>query len=387
MTENMTPVTPEAPAAAATAIAIVPEFEEALKSISVEIDDRQDPEQVEKERKKIYEAVRDVEKVDIRETADVFGFGAEIQSDLSHFSDTALANVKTKDLGEIGDMIGRLVVELKGFTTEDDKKKGLFGFLKKGASRIELLKTRYEDATTSVDSIVNALNSHKIQLLKDIVLLEELYNENLVYLKTLTVYIALGKKKLEEFRNGPVAEAVALAERTGLPEDAQAAKDLNDKAERFEKKIYDLELTRTIAVQMAPQIRLIQSSDTVMVEKIQSTIANTIPVWKSQMVMALGLEHSQQAMQAQQAVTDLTNELLRKNAEQLHMATTETAKAAERGIIDIETLTYTNQQLIDTMDEVMRIQAEGRDKRRAAEEQLRSIEDELKKKMLEFKNN
>ncbi len=373
-------------AATASATAIIPEFEEALKSISVEIDETQDPEQLAKERSKIYSAVREVERIDINETSDVFGFGAEIQSDLSHFSDTALGNVKTRDLGEVGDMIGRLVVELKGFSTEEEKKKGLFGRLKKGLSRVELLKTRYEAATVNVDAIIKALNSHKIQLLKDIVLLEELYNENLVYLKTLTVYIELGKKKLEAFRNGPVAEAVALAERTGLPEDAQAARDLNDKAERFEKKLYDLELTRTIAVQMAPQIRLIQSADTAMVEKIQSTIANTIPIWKSQMVMALGLEHSQQAMSAQQAVTDLTNELLKKNADQLHMATVATAKAAERGVIDVETLAYTNQQLIDTMDEVIRIQAEGKEKRHAAEEQLRSIEDELKKKMLEFKN-
>ena len=366
------------------ATAIVPEFEAALKSIDIEIDTNQDAEKQEKERRSIYNAIRDVEKTDIKDTADVFAFGSEIQGDLSRFSDTALASVKAKDLGEVGDMISKLVLELKGFTTEETKK-GFFSWFKKKASKIQLLKTRYEEATVNVDEIVKALNSHKITLLNDIVLLDELYDENQAYFKTLTVYIAMGKKKLEAFRNGEIAEAVALAQRTNLPEDAQAAKDLNDKADRFEKKLYDLELTRNISIQMAPQIRLIQSSDTVMVEKIQSTVVNTIPVWKSQMVMALGIEHSQQAMEAQQAVTNLTNELLKKNADALHMATVETAKAAERGIIDIETLNYTNQQLIDTMDEVLKIQNEGKEARRAAEEQLKNIENELKAKLLEFK--
>ena len=369
----------------ATATAVIPEFEEALKKIDVEIDTNQDPEKQEKERKAIYDAIRDVEKTDIKETADVFAFGSEIQGDLSHFSDTALAKVKAKDLGEVGDMISNLVVQLKGFTVDEKQKKGLFSWFKKKVNRIELLKTRYDNAATNVDEIVKALNSHKVTLLNDVVLLDELYDENLKYFKTLTVYIGMGKQKLEEFRKTEVAEAVALAQRTNLPEDAQAAKDLNDKADRFEKKLYDLELTRNISIQMAPQIRLLQSSDTVMVEKIQSTIVNTIPVWKSQMVMALGIEHSQQAMEAQQAVTNLTNELLKKNAESLHMATVETAKAAERGIIDIETLTYTNQKLIDTMDEVLRIQNEGREKRREAEQTLRNIEQELKAKLLEFK--
>ena len=369
----------------AAAQAVIPEFEEALKKIDVEIDTNQDPEKQEKERQAIYDAIREVEKTDIKETADVFAFGGEIQGDLSRFSDTALSKVKAKDLGEVGDMISKLVVELKGFTVEDEKKKGLFGIFKKTANRIEMLKSRYDTAAVNVDEIVKALNSHKITLLNDIVLLDELYDENLKYFKTLTVYIGLGKEKLEKFRNTEVAEAVALAQRTNLPEDAQAAKDLNDKADRFEKKLYDLELTRNISIQMAPQIRLIQSSDTVMVEKIQSTIVNTIPVWKSQMVLALGIEHSQQAMEAQQAVTNLTNDLLKKNAENLHMATVATARAAERGVIDIETLTYTNQKLIDTMDEVLQIQNEGKEKRRAAEETLKNIENELKQKLLEFK--
>ena len=366
------------------ATAIVPEFEAALKSIDIEIDTNQDAEKQEKERRSIYNAIRDVEKTDIKDTADVFAFGSEIQGDLSRFSDTALASVKAKDLGEVGDMISKLVLELKGFTA-DEQRKGFFSWFKKKASKIQLMKTRYEEATVNVDEIVKALEKHKITLLTDIAQLDGLYDENQAYFKTLTVYIAMGKKKLEEFRNGEIAEAVALAQRTNLPEDAQAAKDLNDKADRFEKKLYDLELTRNISIQMAPQIRLIQSSDTVMVEKIQSTIVNTIPVWKSQMVLALGIEHSQQAMEAQQAVTNLTNEMLKKNADTLHMATVETAKAAERGIIDIETLNYTNRQLIDTMDEVLKIQNEGKEARRAAEEQLKNIETELKAKLLEFK--
>ena len=290
-----------------------------------------------------------------------------------------------KDLGEAGDMIGQLVLQLKGFSVDEEQKKGIFGFFKKSVDRVTMLKNRYEDASENVDDIVKALTSHKIQLLNDIILLDELYAENLVYFKTLSVYIEMGKKKLEEFRANDVEAARQLAERTGLPEDAQAAKDLADKAERFEKKIYDLELTRNISIQMAPQIRLIQSSDTVMAEKIQSTLTNTIPLWKSQMVLALGLEHSQQAMEAQRAVTDLTNELLRKNAEKLHTATVGTAREAERGIIDIETLTHTNQMLIQTMDEVLTIQNEGREKRRAAEQELQNIETELKKKILEFR--
>lgn len=367
-----------------TATAIVPEFEETLKNLDIEIDANQDPEKLQKERASVYEAIRDVEKTDIKETSDVFAFGNAIQNDLSRFSDTALANVKTKDLGEVGDMIGKLVLELKGFSVDAEPKKGIFAWFKKKVDKIAVLKTRYEDASTNVDAIVKALNSHKITLLNDIVLLDQLYDENLVYFKTLTVYIQMGKQKLEAFRNNEIAEAYALAQRTNLPEDAQAAKDLSDKADRFEKKIYDLELTRNISIQMAPQIRLLQSSDTVMVEKIQSTIANTIPVWKSQMVMALGLEHSQQAMEAQQAVTDLTNDLLRKNADQLHMATVATAKAAERGVIDIETLNYTNQQLINTMDEVLQIQKDGKEKRRAAEEELKNIENQLKQKLMEF---
>ncbi len=369
----------------ATATAVVPELEEALKSINIEIDEHQDPDMVSRERKAVYDAVRDIGKSDIRDTTDIFSYGSGVQGDLSKFSDTALNKVKMKDLGEAGEMIGKLVNQLKGFSVEEEEKKGIFGFLKKSIDRVATLKVRYEEAADSVDDIVKALTSHKIQLLNDIILLDTLYAENLVYFKTLSVYIEMGKKKLDEFRAKEVEEAHALAERTGLPEDAQAAKDIADKADRFEKKLYDLELTRNISIQMAPQIRLIQSSDTVMAEKIQSSLTNTIPLWKSQMVLALGIEHSQQAMEAQRAVTDLTNDLLRKNAERLKMATVGTAREAERGIIDIETLTHTNQMLIETMDEVMAIQTEGREKRRAAEKELQNIEDQLRKKLLEYK--
>lgn len=367
----------------AAATPIIPEFEEALKELNIEIDLNQDADQVNKERKAIYDAMTDVQKMDIRETTDIFAYGTAAQSDLTRFSDTALNKVKMKDLGETGDMIANLVTELQGFDADEAPKTFFFGLFKKAVDRVALLKNRYEDASKNVDGIVKALTNHKIQLLNDVVLLDQLYNENLTYFKTLSVYIDMGKKKLEEFRNKDVAAAHALAERTGLPEDAQAAKDLADKADRFEKKLYDLELTRNISLQMAPQIRLIQSSDTVMAEKIQSTLNNTIPLWKSQMVLALGLEHSREAMEAQRAVTDVTNDLLKKNAEKLKMATVETAREAERGIIDIETLTHTNQMLIQTMDEVLVIQKEGKEKRRAAEAELANIESELKKKLLE----
>jgi len=367
----------------AYATPIIPEFEEALKALNIEIDTNQDAEQVEKERKAVYDAMTDVQKMDIRATTDIFTYGSAAQSELTRFSDTALNKVKMKDLGETGDMIAGLVTELQGFSADEEPKTFFFGLFKKAVDRVALLKNRYEDASKNVDGIVKALTNHKIQLLNDVILLDQLYAENLTYFKTLSVYIDMGKKKLEEFRTKDVAAAHALAERTGLPEDAQAAKDLVDKADRFEKKLYDLELTRNISLQMAPQIRLIQSSDTVMAEKIQSTLNNTIPLWKSQMVLALGIEHSREAMEAQRAVTDVTNDLLKKNAEKLKMATVETAREAERGIIDIETLTHTNQMLIQTMDEVLAIQKEGKEKGRAAEAELANIESELKKKLLE----
>ena len=281
------------------------------------------------------------------------------------FSDTALENVKTQDLGEIGELISNVVGELKDFDVQEEGK--FFGFFRKQTSKIENLKNKYDKAQANVEKITDSLQQHQVRLMKDSAMLDKMYEQNLNYFKELTMYILAGKKKLEETRNGKLAEMKNKAALSGLPEDAQAARDLDEKCSRFEKKLHDLELTRTIAMQTAPQIRLIQNNDTVMVEKIQTTIVNTIPLWKSQMVLALGIAHSAEAAQAQRQVTDITNELLRKNAETLHMATVETAKESERGIVDLETLQKTNADLIQTLDDVMRIQMEGRQKRQAAE--------------------
>ena len=323
-------------------------------------------------------------KIDVRDSNLVFSYGAAAQQNISQFSDAALKNVQTKDLDEVGNMISNLVVELKSFDTDDEEKGGLFGLFKKKLNNLEVLKAKYDHTEVNVNKIVEGLEQHQIQLLKDIAMLDKLYDQNLVYFKELSMYIVAGKKRLEDFRANEVEQARAKAEASGLPEDAQAAKDLADKADRFEKKLYDLELTRNISIQMAPQIRLIQSSNQIMAEKIQTSLVNTIPLWKSQMVLALGIAHTENAMKAQRAVTDLTNDLLRKNADKLHMATVETAKEAERGIVDIETLQHTNKMLIDTMDEVLTIQREGREKRRNAEQELANIENELKAKLLEL---
>ena len=325
-------------------------------------------------------------KIDVTDTNLVFQYGAGAQQKIAQFSDSALASVQTKDLGEVGDMMANLVAELKGFNADPDEKKGLFGFIRKNVDKMTLLKARYDEAEVNVNKIVSSLESHQVTLLKDIATLDQLYEMNLDYFKELSMYIAAGKKRLEEVRATDLAEATKRAEASGLAEDAQAAKDLADKCDRFEKKLYDLELTRNIAIQMGPQIRLIQNNDQVMAEKIQSTMVNTIPLWKSQMVIALGLHHAQEAMKAQRSVSDLTNDLLRSNAERLHTASVEVAKESERGIIDIETLTATNQRLIDTMDEVLAIQQDGRDKRRAAEGELARIEGELRSKLLEINN-
>ncbi|MBQ3268510.1 MAG: toxic anion resistance protein [Clostridia bacterium] len=322
-------------------------------------------------------------KIDVRDSNLVFSYGAAAQQNISQFSDAALKNVQTKDLDEVGNMISNLVVELKSFDTDDEEKGGLFGLFKKKLNNLEVLKAKYDHTEVNVNKIVEGLEQHQIQLLKDIAMLDKLYDQNLVYFKELSMYIVAGKKRLEDFRANEVEQARAKAEASGLPEDAQAAKDLADKADRFEKKLYDLELTRNISIQMAPQIRLIQSSNQIMAEKIQTSLVNTIPLWKSQMVLALGLAHTEHAMKAQRAVTDLTNDLLTKNAEKLHMATVETAKEAERGMVDIETLKHTNKLLIDTMDEVLEIQQQGKEKRRAAEQELATIEGELRAKILE----
>jgi len=277
------------------------------------------------------------------------------------------------------------VVELKGFNAEEEESKGFFGFFKKQSNNIQIMKAKYDKAEVNVQKITEGLEAHQIQLLKDIALMDRLYDQNLVYFKELSMYIAAGKKRLDEFRKNELQAAYDKANTSKLPEDAQAAKDLSDKADRFEKKIYDLELTRNISIQMAPQIRLIQSSNQMMAEKIQTSIVNTIPLWKSQMVLALGLAHTQEAMEAQRSVTDLTNELLKKNAEKLHMATIESVRESERGIIDLETLQETNKMLIETMDEVLNIQQQGREKRRNAEAELAHIENELRSKMLEIR--
>ena len=323
-------------------------------------------------------------KIDITNSSLVFQYGAGTQQNIASFSDTALNNVRSKDLGEVGDMIAGLVTELRSFDVDTEEKKGLFGFLRQKVDKMQLLKNRYDDVEVNVNKLVNELENHQVQLLKDIATMDQLYDMNLTYFKELSMYIAAGKEALEAFRSGPLAEARAKAQQSGLPEDAQHASDLAAKAERFEKKLYDLELTRNVAIQMAPQIRLLQNNNQVLAEKIQSTIVNTIPLWKSQMVLALGLQHSQSAMEAQRSVTDLTNDLLRANAEKLRMGSVETAKESERGIIDIETLTETNQKLIQTMDEVLEIQKTGRQKRRDAEKELVNIENQLRKKMLEM---
>ena len=323
-------------------------------------------------------------QIDISQTNIILQYGADAQKKIVEFSDTALNKVKTKDLGEVGDMIGDLVTELKGFNTEEEKG-GLFGIFKKTGNKIASLKAKYDSVEKNVDKITSVLEDHQIQLMKDITLLDELYNHNLLNYKQLTMYLLAGKKRLEEARNVELPKLLEKAKQTGLPEDSQAANDYASFCDRFDKKLHDLELTRMISVQMGPQIRLVQNNDTLMTEKIQSTLTNTIPLWKSQMILALGVEHSKQAMEAQREVTEMTNELLKKNAETLKMATIETAKESERGVVEVETLQYTNKQLIDTLDEVMKIQNEGRQKRRDAEVELARIESELKAKLLEVK--
>ena len=324
------------------------------------------------------------EKIDLTNSTQVLQYGAASQKKVADFSGAALDNIRTKDLGEVGDMVTGLIGELKSFDATAEAPKGIFGFFKKQANNLDAFKTKYSKAETNVDKIEGMLQDHQVTLLKDIAMLDKMYEMNLVYFKELTMYILAGKKKLAAVRADELPKLVEKARATNLPEDAQAAKDLDDLCNRFEKKLYDLELTRNISVQMSPQIRLIQSNDTMMAEKIQTSIVNTIPLWKSQMVLALGLAHSQQAINAQRAVTDMTNELLRKNAAALKQGTIEAAKESERGIVDIETLTQTNQSLIETLDEVVKIQADGRAKRATAEAELGRIEGELKAKLLEI---
>ena len=323
-------------------------------------------------------------KIDVENTTQILQYGAGTQKKMADFSDTALANVRTQDLGEVGDLITGVVGELKGLDAEEEK--GLFGFFRKQANKLELMKTRYAKAEANVEKISDALQQHQVRLLKDSAVLDKMYAQNLAYFKELTMYILAGKQKLEQVRAGKLRQLEETAQRTGLAEDAQAARDLSEKCMRFEKKIHDLELTRAISIQTAPQIRMIQNNDTVMVEKIQTTLVNTIPLWKNQMVLALGIAHSTEAAQAQRQVTDITNALLKQNAEKLHMASVETAKEAERGIVDIETLKKTNAELIQTLDDVMKIQADGRAKRQAAEIEMAKMEQDLKTKLLQIRS-
>lgn len=323
-------------------------------------------------------------QIDLTNSTMILQYGAGIQKKMADFSETALDNVRTKDLGEVGDLLSGVVQELKNFDEEEEK--GFFGIFKKQANKLQNLKSKYASAEANVNQICKVLEGHQVQLMKDIALLDKMYELNLTYFKELTMYIMAGKKKLKDVREKDLTEKKLKAQRSGLAEDAQAARDLESMCLRFEKKIHDLELTRMVSIQTAPQIRLVQNNDTIMAEKIQSTIVNTIPLWKSQMVLALGVAHSRQAAEAQREVTDMTNELLRKNAETLKMATVETAKESERGIVDMETLKATNESLISTLDEVMQIQEDGRRKRQEAEVELRKMEQELKDKLLQIRS-
>ena len=364
-------LTPEAPA--------TPAAPEAKKEIEpVVLDDSMLTEQ---EKAAVNEFAK---KIDVRDTNQVLQYGAAAQKSVASFSESALANVRNKDMGEIGEDLSRLVVELKGFGTPEEKK-GLAGLFKKTGNRIETMKAQYSKVESNVDKIAQNLESHQIALLKDVAMFDQMYELNLKYYKELTMYILAGKKRLAEVRAGELEELRKKAEQSGLAEDAQAYNDLVSMCDRFEKKLHDLELTRMVSIQMGPQTRLLQNNDTLMIEKIQSSLVNTIPLWKSQMVLALGMEHSRQATAAQNAVTEMTNELLKKNADTLKMGTIATAKEAERSVVDIETLQHTNEQLISTLDEVARIQKEGAAKRKAAEAELGRIEGELKQKLMELR--
>ena len=390
MTDNMMPeltLTPDDTATAAAvevpSLTLTPEApevpkEEEKKIEPVEMDDKL----LTEEEKQAVEAFS--HKIDIRDTNQVLQYGAAAQKSVASFSENALNNVRSKDMGEIGEDLSRLVVELKGFG-EEDEKKGLFGLFKKASNKLETMKAQYSKVEANVDKIAQNLENHQITLLKDVAMFDQMYELNLKYYKDLTMYSLAGKKRLEEVRSGELEELRKKAEQSGTAEDAQAYNDLVNLCNRFEKKIHDLELTRMVSVQMGPQTRLLQNNDTLMIEKIQSSLVNTIPLWKSQMVLALGLEHSRQATAAQSAVTEMTNELLKKNADTLKMGTIATAKEAERSIVDIETLQHTNQQLIESLDEVARIQQEGAAKRKEAEAQLGRIEGELKQKLLELR--
>ncbi len=364
----------------ATAVQEAPEVpkveEEAAKVEKVDITSLSPAEQA---------AVREFsEQIDILNTEQVMNYGVNAQKNISEFSDAALNSVRTKDLGEVGNMLGDLVVELKGMNFSAEEKKGLKGIFKKSTNSIASLKAQYDKAEVNVDKIVESLENHEVVLMKDITLMDKMYDRNEEYMKELTMYILAGKLRIEQLRNEELPKYVAKARETGLPEDAQAANDFANMIGRFEKKIHDLELTRQISVQMAPQIRMVQNNDSLMVEKIRSSIANTIPLWKNQMVLAMSLYHSDQAMKAQREVTDVTNQLLESNAKALHQGSVEIARESERGIVDLETLKKTNEELIKTLDEVRKIQDDGRARRAAAEVELARIENELRERLLDM---
>ena len=381
-------LTPELTLDAVPTLTLDPAGDEAAAAAAAEEEKKIEPVMIEETRLSPEEqkAVDEfAEKIDVTNSQMVLQYGAATQKKIGDFSESALDKVRTKDLGETGEMIANLVTELKGFDAQEESK-GIFGFFKRAGSGIEAMKAKYAKTEANVEKIEAVLEGHQVQLLKDVAMLDKMYQMNMLYFKELTMYILAGKKKLKQVREGELQAAMDKAKASGLPEDAQAARDLADMCDRFEKKLYDLELTRNVSIQMGPQIRLIQNNDTMMAEKIQTSIVNTIPLWKSQMVLALGLAHSQQAIEAQRAVSDMTNELLKKNAAALKQGTIDAAKESERGIVDIETLQATNKSLIETLDELNKIQSEGRAKRAAAEVELGRIEGELKQKLMELHN-
>ena len=368
------------PTAEAVAEASAPAEEEVKKDIPIERPELEKLSPAEQAAVKAF-----AEKIDVLNTEQVMNYGSNAQKNISEFSEAALNSVRTKDLGEVGGMLGDLVVELQGLNFDPEEKKGFLGLFKKATQNIASLKAQYDKAEVNVDKIVESLEKHEVVLMKDISMMDKMYERNLEYMKELTMYIIAGKLKIEQLRNEELPKYQQKAQESGLPEDAQAANDFANMIGRFEKKIHDLELTRTISIQMSPQIRMIQNNDSLMAEKIRSSIVNTIPLWKSQMVLALSLYHSDQAMKAQREVTDVTNQLLTKNAQALHQGSVAIAKETERGIVDIETLKKTNQELISTLDEVRQIQDDGRAKRMQAEEELGRIEGELKQKLLDMR--
>ena len=368
------------PTAEAVAEAAAPDEEEVKKDIPIERPELEKLSPAEQAAVKAF-----AEKIDVLNTEQVMNYGSNAQKNISEFSEAALNSVRTKDLGEVGGMLGDLVVELQGLNFVPGEKKGFLGLFKKTSQNIASLKAQYDKAEVNVDKIVESLEKHEVVLMKDISMMDKMYERNLEYMKELTMYIIAGKLKIEQLRNEELPKYQQKAQESGLPEDAQAANDFANMIGRFEKKIHDLELTRTISIQMSPQIRMIQNNDSLMAEKIRSSIVNTIPLWKSQMVLALSLYHSDQAMKAQREVTDVTNQLLTKNAQALHQGSVAIAKETERGIVDIETLKKTNQELISTLDEVRQIQDDGRAKRMQAEEELGRIEGELKQKLLDMR--